>query len=494
MNRVPIPGSERDVLAGAERTGDIDPGIRTQVTITLRRRAQPQPGEQVSREAFAERYGADPADVERVEAFAREHGLEVAEASPERRTVVLAGTLAQLQDAFGASLALYRHDGGTYRGRTGALTVPQEVAPAIESVLGLDDRPAARAHFRRVEAAAATAGFAPKDLASLYGFPEGDGSGRTVALIELGGGFTTADLTTYWREQGISPAPQVTAVSVDGAQSTPDGPDGADGEVMLDIEVVGSIAPAAHIAVYFAPNTTAGFLDAITTAIHDTARRPSVISISWGQAEDNWTAQARSSYDAAFQDAATVGVTICVAAGDDGSADNVGDGQAHVDFPSSSPNVVACGGTKLTASGTTIASEIVWNEPDHGATGGGVSRFFALPDYQSGAHVPDQSDTGKPGRGVPDVAGNADPLTGYRIRVDGTETTIGGTSAVAPLWAGLLARIGGDPGFVNAKLYAAGVLRDITSGSNGAYDAASGWDACTGLGSPDGAKVAAALK
>ena len=190
-------------------------------------------------------------------------------------------------------------------------------------------------------------------------------------------------------------------------------------------------------------------------------------------------------------------MTVTVAAGDDGSNDNVNDGKAHVDFPASSPNVVACGGTKLTASGGAITEEVVWHEASGGATGGGVSVDFALPAYQKSAGVPTQHDTHKPGRGVPDVAGDADPATGYRVRVDGKDLVFGGTSAVAPLWAALMARInaklGHTAGFINPKLYAAGVLRDITQGDNGAYKAGPGWDACTGLGSPDGAKVLTAL-
>jgi kumamolisin len=230
-------------------------------------------------------------------------------------------------------------------------------------------------------------------------------------------------------------------------------------------------------------------------------RKPSVISISWGMAEDapgGWTAQARTAYNQAFKDAGALGVTVTVAAGDDGSADNINDGKAHVDFPSASPWVLGCGGTKLKSKGATIASEVVWHEPTGGATGGGVSRFFALPNYQTGAGVPPQHDTKKPGRGVPDVSGDADPATGYRVRVDGQNLVFGGTSAVAPLWAALIARVneklGTHAGFANPKLYKFGMQRDITSGNNGAYSAKVGWDACTGLGSPDGAKVTTALQ
>jgi kumamolisin len=511
--RSAIAGSDRRPVEGARRIGDPPADRRIQVTLTLRRRSGEEPSQSIGaealdRDAFAERYGADPADIEAIEDFASDHGLDVVQSSIARRTVVLGGTIEDMGKAFGAELGLYEHpDLGTFRGRTGHLTVPAEIAGAVTGVLGLDDRPAAKAHMRRLDkgsgvvAHAQTQAYKPQELAALYGFPtDANGKGQTVAIIELGGGFKRSDLTAYWKEMGVTPHPRVVAVSVDGAPNKPDGPQGADGEVMLDVEVVGAVAPGARIAVYFAPNTTAGFLDAITTAIHDTRRKPSVVSISWGQAEDapqGWTEQDRNAYDQAFQDAAALGVTVCVAAGDDGSNDNVGDGQAHVDFPAASPWVLACGGTKIESEGETIVAEVTWHEPTGGATGGGVSRFFAMPAYQHGAGVPKQVDTHQAGRGVPDVAGDADPQTGYRVRVDGEDMVIGGTSAVAPLYAALIALInektGRSAGFVNQKLYAAGQLRDIVEGDNGAYRAGAGWDACTGLGSPDGAKVLAAL-
>jgi kumamolisin len=291
----------------------------------------------------------------------------------------------------------------------------------------------------------------------------------------------------------------VTAVSVDEGKNSP-GSD-ADGEVMLDIEVAGAIAPGANIAVYFAPNTDQGFIDAITDAVHDTTRKPSVLSISWGGPEDSWSQQARDAMNAALQDAAAMGVTVTVAAGDDGSTDGVTDGKQHVDFPASSPFSLACGGTKLTDSGTKIPSEQVWNEltKNEGSTGGGVSTFFPLPDYQKNAGVPKNVDTSFVGRGVPDICGDADPETGYLIRVDGQTEVIGGTSAVAPLWAALAAllnqQLGKPIGFVNPKLYAlpAASFFDVVTGNNGAYKAGPKWDACTGLGSPNGTAIASAL-
>jgi kumamolisin len=211
-----------------------------------------------------------------------------------------------------------------------------------------------------------------------------------------------------------------------------------------------------------------------------------------------------TAFDQAFQAAGALGVTVTVAAGDNGSSDGVNDGLAHVDFPASSPNVLACGGTRLIGSGQSITSETVWNDgTSGGATGGGISAFFPPPAWQSKSNLPPSANPGaKPGRGVPDIAGDADPVTGYQIRVDGQNTVVGGTSAVAPLWAGLVAllnqSLGKPVGYLNPWLYTSaisipGALHDITSGNNGAYQARVGWDACTGLGSGDGMKIQGAL-
>jgi kumamolisin len=197
-----------------------------------------------------------------------------------------------------------------------------------------------------------------------------------------------------------------------------------------------------------------------------------------------------------------MGITVCVASGDNGSSDGVNDGANHVDFPASSPYALACGGTSLQASGTTITGESVWNDgAQGGASGGGVSSVFPLPAWQDGLHVTPTSGGNQPltMRGVPDVSADADPETGYDVRIDGTDTVIGGTSAVAPLWAGLIARINAakrsSVGFINPLLYAApSALKDITSGNNGNFAAGPHWDACTGLGSPDGAKIATLLE
>ncbi len=510
MANITLKGSERVAMPGARVVAPADPTERLEVTVLVRRRAAAALRARVaqiaagnasaahmSREEFAAGHGAEAADLAAVRAFATAQGLVVVLEHAARRTVILSGTVAQFNAAFNVQLQRMQHDSCSYRGRSGSIQLPSSLEGVVEAVLGLDSRPQAETHFRVRPAASTATSFTPPRVASLYGFPAGTGVGQCVALIELGGGFSPADLGTYFEGLGVG-SPTVTAVSVDHAQNTPTGDaNGPDGEVMLDIEVVGSIVPQAAIAVYFAPNTDAGFLDAVTTAVHDTTNKPSVISISWGSAESTWTSQAMTAMDDAFQAAAALGITVCVASGDNGSSDGVSDGSDHVDFPASSPFALGCGGTSLKATPSAISGEAVWNDgASGGASGGGISAFFATPTWQASlsAVTTQGSRTPVSMRGVPDIAGNADPETGYEVRVDGSASVIGGTSAVAPLWAALLTRlnqISGKPaGLINPRLYQAPTaLRDITSGNNGDFAAAAGWDACTGLGSPNGAAL-----
>ena len=514
---VKLPGSERKPMPGAAKSGTLDPNEPMQVTVVLRERPSHanEPsldelvagGKRVSRDQYAERYGADPKDVKEVEKFAHAHGLKVGRVDLPARTVALTGSCSALTKAFQVELAAYQYKGKTYRLRTGAVNIPTELNGVVVGVHGLDNRPQATTHFRvatNASAAAATS-YTALQVAKAYNFPTSvNGKGQTIAIIELGGGYTQSDLNTYFSSLGISPAPSVSAVSVDGATNQPTGDtNGPDTEVGLDIEVAGAVAPGAKIVVYFAPNTDAGFLDAINQAAMDKTNKPSVISISWGGPENSWTAQSLQNYNSALQAAAAVGVTVCVACGDNGSTDGSSDGSDQVDFPASSPYSLACGGTTLDISGSTIASEVVWNDlPNDGATGGGVSATFPLPSYQANANVPPSANTGSPGRGVPDVSGDADPQTGYQVQVDGSQFVVGGTSAVAPLWAGLVAlfnqMIGTPVGYLNPNLYqkvalATGTFHDITSGDNGDYTAGPGWDACSGWGSPNGTGILQAL-
>jgi kumamolisin len=506
--KVSILGSEIQPIG--TRVGDEPADQAVQISVILKpksRAALPQPlGAVVTREQFAAEHGADSMAIAKVLEFAKQYNLTVIQVSEGRRTVQLQGTAADMMRAFEVHLDRYESNGQQYRVRTGPIQVPADLADSVEAVLGLDNRPQARAHFRvRGETAgsakpwASAVSYSPRQVATLYKFPlDVDGTGQTVGIIELGGGYKESDLKTYFAGAGIK-EPKVVAVSVDKGTNSPTNANSADGEVLLDIEVIGSVAPGATIVVYFAPNTSAGFQDALTTAIHDTTYKPSVISISWGAAESTWTAQAMNAFDSAAQDAAALGVTICAASGDGGSSDGETDGKKHVDFPASSPHILACGGTSLQSANGTIKSETVWNDgAQGGATGGGFSNQFALPAWQSSAKIKPPA---KGGRGVPDVSGDADPQTGYNVLVDGHALVIGGTSAVAPLWSGLIAllnqKLGKPMGFLQPTLYALpssdGVFHDITKGSNGAYSAAAGWDAASGLGSPNGTNLLQAL-
>ncbi|WP_426520072.1 S53 family peptidase [Diaminobutyricibacter sp. McL0618] len=514
LDLTPLPGSERPPAPGLTSSAALDPQTPVEATLILRRRAE-VPDEVLSNpippDEFAARYGADPADLALVTSTLEGLGVTVLDSSAADRHVRVSGTAAVLSRVFGTDLGLATSadpngNAVEHRHRTGGLSVPTPLSGIVTAVLGIDDRPQARTLYRVALPHAVSTSYTPIELGAIYAFPPNtDGAGTTIAIIELGGGFAQSDLDAYFSSLGVTPPPTVTAVGVDGATNVPgQDPNGADGEVLLDIEVAGALAPGAHIIVYFAPNTDAGFIDAVTMAAH-ASPTPAAISISWGQSEDQWTAQARTAFDQALVDAAALGVTSTAAAGDDGSSDNVTDGRPHVDFPASSPHALACGGTRLAAdaSTATVQSETVWNNgPGRGATGGGVSDVFPRPTWQANVGVP--STTQASGRGVPDVSAVADPQTGYQVLVDGKQLVIGGTSAVAPLWAALVARLvqstGAPLGLAQPKLYdsinagqvAAG-FRDITSGNNGAFTAGPGWDACTGLGVPNGSELLASL-
>ena len=401
---VRLAGSERAPLPHAIEAGPLDASRRAEVTLVLRRRAE-LPEEIVvgptvlSGDELAGRYGADPADVDLVRRELSSRGLQITAVHPVTRRVKVAGTLGDLSSAFGTTLRQVTSPDPagqgqvTHRYREGALYLPAALGGVVTAVLGLDTRPQARPHFRTAAAAAAGGtSYTPGQVADIYSFPAGTtGAGQTVAVIELGGGFTTSDLDAYFASLGLA-VPSITAASVDGATNNPGDTSGADVEVSLDIDVIGAAAPGAAQVVYFAPNNgDQGFVDAISDAAQ-ASPAPIAISISWGQSEDSWTAQGLSAMNAAMSDAAALGITVCVAAGDNGSTDGVSDGQQHVDFPASSPYALGCGGTKLLADPATgtVTSEVVWNElsAKEGAGGGGVSDQFALPSWQADAGVP----------------------------------------------------------------------------------------------------------
>ena len=511
QDRVSLPGSERAPAPGARPLGPVDEDEPVRLTVILRRRAElPDDvlsGErQLGIEELRQAHGANPAEMSRVAELLRTAGAEVIEADPGSRRLVAHGTAGPLARLFGTTLqAVESTDPGSgqpvrHRQRVGPLSLPAEFSGIVTAVLGLDDRPQARPHLRAIAPEAAQSSFTADQVARLYDFPGGtDGSGTTVGVVELGGGYSFSDLTSYFAALNLA-LPSITAVGVDGAGNAPGVSPGADSEVALDIEVIGAAAPKAAQRVYFAPNTDAGFHDAVASAVH-ASPTPVAISISWGESEDSWTPQGREALDEAVADAIAVGITVTTAAGDNGSSDGISDGQPHVDFPSSSPYSLSCGGTRLEADPLRgIQREIVWDDlPLGGATGGGVSDVYPTPRWQA-ALSPRRAGTAIAGRGVPDVAGDASPETGYLVMVDGVQQVVGGTSAVAPLWAALVARLaqalGRSLGLLQPALYQGAVpgsspagFRDITSGDNGAYSAGPGWDPCSGLGSPEGSAL-----
>lgn len=516
---VSLPGSARTELTRARVIGPIPPDERLEVTLILRRRAE-LPAELVdgpdivSRDQLARGHGADPSESTLVHEIMAGAGLEVLETDLGSRRIRVTGRAALLANLFGTELSMVESTDATgsavrHRARSGGLHIPKVLAGIVVAVLGLDDRPQSRAysHIARVDTreyeAAGLMPYRPPDLGVVYEFPpEADGDGTRLAIIEFGGGFDVADLRAYFAELGM-PVPGVRAVGLHGATNSPTGdPTSADGEVLLDIEVAGALAPGAEQIVYFAANTERGFVEAMSAAVH-ASTTPTAISVSWGAPEDQWTPQALEAIDQICLDAAALGVTVCVAAGDRGSEDGEPDGRVHVDFPASSPHALSCGGTRLeTGASPAATTETVWNAAGM-ASGGGVSEVFALPPFQAAAGVPPRPGGGA-GRGVPDVAADADPRTGYVIRADGEWLVSGGTSAAAPLWAALVCRLAqamNRPlGLIHTHLYAEvrggrvqPGFRDITVGGSGGYHAGPGWDACSGLGVPNGVQLLKAL-
>ncbi|MDE8346441.1 MAG: S53 family peptidase [Acidocella sp.] len=464
------------------------------ISLYLKPRALP-PG--LNRDEIAAQRALDHAgDIALIQDFAAQSALTITAIEPARRLIRLRGTADAMQTAFQTTLELYRHEGHNFRGRVGCLALPCDVAAVVEAVLGLDTRKIARRHAIIRPRASTAASFLPNAVAKFYDCPPGlTGAGQCIALIELGGGYRDSDTKAAFSDMGLNP-PDIVAVNLDGGANKPSPDDGADGEVALDIQVAGGVAPGAKLAVYFTVNTDAGFIDAITAASQDRANNPSIISISWGGPESSWTAQSQAAMTSALADAAKLNISVFVAAGDNLATDGLTDGQAHVDFPAASPFAIGCGGTLITVETNTITAEHVWNEGSSG-TGGGISAVYPVPDFQAHLNLPANVNGGGPGRGVPDVAGNADPNSGYVITVNGQREVVGGTSAVAPFWAGLTALINQNAatpaGFFLPTLYsAAATLRDITQGNNKpsgstvGYDAGPGWDACTGLGVPVG--------
>jgi len=496
-------------LPDLSRLDNVPPGQRTYLT----------------REALVDDYGSDPGSVDRIKAFAAAHGLTVVREEPAAARLVLGGPVSALSAAFGVTVFDYADPTlGDFHARNGRVSLPPEVAGDITGVFGFSNQRHLRRkrHATQVDAAArntAQAWFVPTALAPIYNFPANDASGQTIGLLEFGGGVDDQDVTDYFDHIG-APAPTLTVTAVDGVSVNPTADPDSTGEVMLDVDVAGALAPGAKLVVYFSTFDEKGMIDILAAVIGDTVNKPQVLSVSWGWDENQpfqngilWSPAAIDHINQSFLAAANLGVTICVSTGDDGSEAQIKDGRAHVNFPATSPYVLAVGGTSLkvsnTSSGGQTVHEVVWNDGPGSGGGGGVSDYTPVPAWQAGVVPPSINPGAFAGRAIPDVAANADPATGYLTMSGGKLGVVGGTSAAAPLWASLVARInaalGAPVGNFNALLYGTfgpgAVLRDITEGNNdtdgllnGQFAAGPGWDACTGWGVPDGGALLAAFK
>ncbi len=547
-----LVGSERHPAREARRLGPAAPDEGLTVTLRLRRPpgAPPLPDHEhwmatppgrrrfLSHQEFARTQGADKEDIDAVARFARRQGLQVVDVHAAGRTVALAGTVAQMDRAFGVELGRYKVRGATYRGRDGFVYVPSELAQIVLGVFGLDNR---RVGYRNGSPDPPVTGpLTPPEVAQTYNFPASNAAGQIVGIVEFGGGYAQSDLSQFAASLGAgftAPTPvDIPAGANPGATAI-----GSD-EVTGDICVAFAVAQKAAVHVYFGSDSTSAsdWLTTLNRVAHPKTgdpAAPNVVSISWALigADDQITTGGTVStalvneISAVFQEMAALGMTVFVASGDGGSngfnnpAD--ADGKAHVAYPASDPWVTCCGGTTLgfAAPPSTATEEWVWNEPgasSQEATGGGVSAFFGVPSWQQGVAIPTSiSFPGKGGRGVPDVAGNASLVASYPLWVDASPASppnqaFSGTSAVAPLYAGLAALLNKllnqSIGFLNPTLYAFAdtVCNDVnaqlfpsspqdnsvgSSPNAPGYTSGPGWDACTGLGSIDGSALLGAL-
>lgn len=503
---VPLPDSRRGRKPDAARVGEVDPVSAVEVTVTVR----------------PEQFPTDSAEVSRI---LGQFGLSVDATYPATGSLVVSGTAAQITEAFRPGLAMYDHGpDGVLRGREAEVHVPSALSSVITGVFGLDQRRVARRRVGLGPKAARRKPLGPRDLERRYRFPRPQGDGQTIAIAEFGGGYYPDDLRLYC-QQCDQAVPRIEIVSVGASPLTPteiaalsaeqQGPAlGESHEVMMDVQIVAGLCPRAKICVFFAPFDQKGWIDLLDRVAAEDPP-PVSLCVSWGLAEDStdWSPAAVDAINRRLRAVSRRGITVCAASGDDGAGDQMHDDRAHVHFPASSPYVLAIGGTMLKG-----ADEVVWwnapgdrSQPHGGSTGGGVSARFKRPEWQN-VSVHSLNPGGFDGRVVPDVAALAG-LPGYRVVFDGQARMNGGTSASAPLWAALVARIAASapskpPAFLTPLLYqqgpdgrvrGVGAFKDITKGNNTTpqpgfgYEADEGFDAVTGWGVPNGRLLLASL-
>jgi kumamolisin len=525
---------------GAAHVGPVDPDRRVEFTVVLAAK-QELPSVHTARDSrirhlnhaeLRQSYGAVNGAASRVERFALAFHLQVIEAAEHRRNLRLCGRLADIARAFKTSFGKFEHDGRQFFAATRPLTFPKDWGGHVEAVLGLHSSQQSRPRRHSVVHGCGTAARI-SDLARAYAFPHDfNGSKETIGLIEFGGGFCQEDIEQFCLRLGLA-VPRISVVEIGGGANKPGDRrvvheflDVVNGrlslaakaeqsdsfvaaqctvEVTMDVEILAALAPAAHIVIYFASADEQGLYHALNRAVHDEQHRPGILSISWSVPEHTLSASEIRAIEGVLCEAAHLGITVCASSGDAGALNGSADGKLSVNYPASSPHCLACGGTSGKVGDEGIAEEMVWNASHYGlkgASGGGVSRRFPLPAWQMDDHVP-VGPEGKGGRGVPDVAGLADPRHGCEMLIAGRSFASAGTSAVAPMWAALIARLnqalGHRCGYFHPHLYRLGRegksgLRPVLKGDNGFYKAGKGWNACTGYGTPRGHELLLSLQ
>jgi kumamolisin len=523
-NLVRLPRSRRHHRHGTTILGRTEPHEICDITLVIRRQKPiPEPAADgspsVTIQELRTQHAPADGDLKQVRDVLARHGLTILAINKSGATIKASGPASAMENLFHTRLFQATNGTQVYRGRAGDLFVPKELDGVVTAVLGLDTRPMVHKKRQRrpypineLPAAGSRSWFTPQELGLHYHFPAGDGTGQTLALLELGGSYSATDMQAFL--DITAPATPTPNIITKYAQPLPPqvatDPDMI-GEVMLDVEIAASLCPYATIVLYFANWSEQGWLDVLNAALDDPENQARLFSVSWGMAEgaDIWTQAAMDAVNDSLKAFAALGYTVCVAAGDDGSDDQVGDGLAHVNFPASSPYVLAVGGTMIGA-----GHETAWKEGSGvraqggGATGGGVSQVFAVPEWQTIYAMPSVNPGAAAGRCLPDVAADAGASSGYFSVANGQPGVDGGTSAATPLWAALLCLTNealagnGSVGFLTPKLYQANAntgtamlgmnaCTDITAGNNisaavGGYTAEPGYDLVTGWGVPYG--------
>ncbi|MGG3469768.1 protease pro-enzyme activation domain-containing protein [Neobacillus pocheonensis] len=466
----------------------------------------------ISPEEFKSQYGPTDETVANVKSYLTSKGFKVQDVSANNAFITVSGTTGQMEDAFGVTINNYKNSKGqTYYSNAQAPMIPAEFSGVITDVEGMNNE----AHYTHPKISKTSpyvnqkpaavipnvgsgpaGGYTPDELKGAYdvsalasaGYT---GSGQTVAVMELDG-YKATNTTNYSNYYGLgSPAP--TNVYIDGYNGAAGQ---AELEVELDIEVINAIAPKAQVIVYEAPNTDQGLIDNYQKIASDNLAK--TISVSWGIGEQRISSATMNSLHTIFQQYATQGQSIFAASGDHGAYDS-GGSTLEVDSPANDPYVTGVGGTHLNLSGSSYSSETIWSDTtSRWGGGGGLSQKYTMPSFQSGTGVQNMYTNGY--RQVPDVSADADPSTGYSIYSGGSWTVVGGTSAAAPLWAGIAALNNqyaaangkGNLGEANPTLYRMfntvqtfPAYHDITSGDNLFYRATPGYDLASGIGTPD---------